>query len=108
MDRNRITGAARQTAGRLKEVAGSAGQDAALRAEGFYDEAVGLGGRMLNRARDQAADLADDAYEVGQRVYGRGMTTLQRQAGAHPLALVLAAGVAGAAIAWMLTPPSRR
>lgn len=108
MDRNRITGAARQTAGRLKEVAGSAGHDAALRAEGMYDEAVGLGGRVLGQARDQAVYLAEDAYDAGQRLYGQGMTTLQRQAGAHPVALVLAAGIAGAALAWMMTSPRRR
>jgi uncharacterized protein YjbJ (UPF0337 family) len=102
MDKHRITGAAREMGGRLKEVAGSAGEEAARRAEGAYDEALGYGARALGQARDQARYLADDAYEAGQRLYGQGMTTLSRQAGAHPLAMVVAAGLAGAAIAWML------
>jgi uncharacterized protein YjbJ (UPF0337 family) len=102
MDKQRITGAARQMGGRLKEIAGGAGEDAARRAEGMYDEALGYGARALGQARDQSRYLADDAYDAGQRLYGQGMTTLSRQAGAHPLALVVAAGLAGAAIAWML------
>jgi uncharacterized protein YjbJ (UPF0337 family) len=102
MDKHRITGAARQMGGRLKEVAGEASEEAARRAEGAYDEALGYGARALGQARDQARYLADDAYDVGQRLYGQSMTTLSRQAGAHPLAMVVAAGVAGAAIAWLL------
>ena len=107
MDRNRITGAARQVAGRLRAVAGTAGHEAALRAEDAYDDAAGLGGRLFGQAREQAAYLADDAYATGRRLYGRGLTSLQRQAGAHPVALVLAAGIAGAAIAWVLSQPRR-
>ncbi len=107
MDRNRITGTARQAAGRLKEFAGYAGQDTALRAEGLYDEAVGYGSRAVGQARDHAADLADEAYEVGRRLYGRGMHSLQRGVNDHPVALVVAAGVAGAAIAWLLSQPRR-
>lgn len=126
MNRNRITGAARETAGRLRQVAGGAGQEirqaagtvgeeAALRAEGVYDEAVGLGQRLFGQARDHvrdlarfpagdvARDLADEAYGTGRRVYGQGMKSLSRHAGAHPVALVLAAGVAGVAIGWLLT-----
>ena len=102
MDKHRITGAAREMSGRLKEVAGSAGEEAARRAEGAYDEALGYGARALGQARDQARYLADDAYEAGQRIYGQSMTSLSRQAGAHPLAMVVAAGLAGAAIAWLL------
>ncbi|MDF2999183.1 MAG: CsbD family protein [Xanthobacteraceae bacterium] len=102
MDKHRITGAARHMGGRLREIAGGAGDEAARRAEGAYDEALGYGARTLSQARDQARYLADDAYETGQRLYGQGMTTLSRQAGAHPLAMVFAAGLAGAAIAWLL------
>ena len=103
MNRNRITGAARELTGRLREVAGGAGQEAALRAEDAYEEAAGLGRRLFGQAREQARDLAEDAYDGGRRVYGEGMRHLSRQAGAHPLALVLAAGVAGVAIGWLLT-----
>ncbi|MCK0198117.1 CsbD family protein [Ancylobacter sp. 6x-1] len=107
MDRNRITGAARQTVGRLKDAAGYVTNDSTLRAEGLYDEAVGYGTRVLGQARDHAADLADDAYETGRQLYGQGIRQLQRGAKDHPLALVVAAGIAGAAIAWMLSQPRR-
>jgi len=103
MNRNRITGAARELTGRLREVAGDAGHEAALRAEGAYDEALGLGQRLFGEARAQARDIAGDAYGTGRRVYGAGMKQLTRHAGAHPLALVLAAGVAGAAIGFLLS-----
>lgn len=102
MDKHRITGAARHMGGRLREIAGGAGEEAARRAEGAYDEALDYGTRALGQARDQARYLADDAFDAGQRLYGRGMTTLSRQAGAHPVAMVVAAGLAGAAIAWLL------
>lgn len=108
MDKNRITGAARHVGGRLRSVAGHAGHDAALRAEGAYEEALDIGARALEQARGRAMHLADDTYETGHELYGRGMKALSRQANDHPLALVLAAGLAGAAIAWMLSSPSRR
>jgi len=108
MDKNRITGAARHVGGRLRSVAGHAGHDAAARAEGAYDEALDIGARAFEQARGRALNLADDTYDAGQELYGRGMKALTRQANDHPLALVLAAGLAGAAIAWVLSSPSRR
>lgn len=103
MNRNRITGAARELTGRLREVAGGAGHEAALRAEDAYEDAVGMGRRLAGQARSQARELAGEAYGSGRELYGEGMRQLSRHASAHPLALVLAAGVAGAAIGWLLT-----
>jgi len=108
MDKNRITGAARQVGGRLRSVAGHAGHDAAVRAEGAYEEALDIGSRAFEQARGRALNLADETYDVGQEMYGRGMKVLSRQANEHPLALVLAAGLAGAALAWIFTSPARR
>ena len=108
MDKNRITGAARHVGGRLRSVAGHAGHDAATRAEGAYEEALDIGSRAFEQARGRALNLADDTYDAGQELYGRGVKALTRQANDHPLALVLAAGLAGAALAWMLSGPSRR
>lgn len=99
MDTERITGAARHFGGRLRQVADEAGLEAALRAESAYDEARGL----LAQARGRAAHLADDAYGTGHELYGRGLRALSRQTGAHPLAVIVAAGLAGAAVAWFLS-----
>lgn len=108
MDTHRITGAARQMGGRLRNIAGSTGEDAARRAEGAYEDALGYGARAIEEVSGQARHLAEDAYAAGHRAYGRGMTTLSRQAGAHPVALVVAAGLAGAALAWMMMGSSNR
>ena len=108
MDTHRITGAARHAGGKLRSIAGRYGHDAALRAEGAYDEALGLGARAYGEARERALTLADEGYDVGHELYGRSMKALSRQAAGHPLALVVAAGLTGAAIAWLLTSSSRR
>ncbi|MBB3773878.1 hypothetical protein FHS55_004523 [Angulomicrobium tetraedrale] len=106
---DRITGVARQLGGRLRRVAGEAGHEAASRAEDVYDEARHLGARALGDARGRAVDFADDAYETGHALYGRGLNALSRQAGSHPLAVIVAAGLAGAAVAWFLcSSPNRR
>lgn len=108
MDSNRITGTARQVGGRLRNVAGQATHDAALRAEGAYEEALGMGARAYGDARERALALADETFETGQALYGRSMHALSRQAAVHPLALVFAAGLAGATIGWLLTSSNRR
>ncbi|MCS0497203.1 hypothetical protein [Ancylobacter mangrovi] len=108
MDTHRITGAARQAGGRLRGIAGRAGHDAALRAEEAYEEAMGAGGRAFGDVRERTLALADDALESGHELYGRSMQALSRQAAVHPLALVVAAGLTGAAVAWFLSSGSRR
>lgn len=112
MDTQRITGAARQMGGRLRRVAGDSGREAydvaAHHAGDVYDEALELGTRAMRQARGRALDLADDAREVGQALYGRGSAALSRQAGDHPLVLIAAAALTGAAIAWLLSNSSQR
>ena len=108
MDTQRITGAARQMGGRLRRVAGDSGYMARQSAEDAYDEALDLGARAMRQARGHAAHLADDALEVGQALYGRGSAALSRQAGEHPLVLIAAAALTGAAIAWLLSSSSQR
>ncbi|MCB4767023.1 hypothetical protein LGR54_00210 [Ancylobacter sp. Lp-2] len=108
MNRNRITGAARDLAdevgGRLRSVAGGARRQSAAQFDELYDDAVAVG----QRARGQAVHLADDAFELGRSAYGRGMRELTHHAGRHPVALILAAGIAGAALAWLCSSASRR
>ncbi|MDF2617585.1 MAG: CsbD family protein [Xanthobacteraceae bacterium] len=112
MDTQRITGAARQMSGRLRRVAGDSGREAysvaSQRAEEAYDEALDLGARAMRQARGRALHLADDALEAGQALYGRGSAALSRQAGDHPLVLIAAAALTGAAIAWLLSSSSQR
>lgn len=104
MDTERITGAARHLGGRLRKVADGTGHEAALRAESAYDEARGL----VGQARGRAVHLADDAYETGHELYDRGLRALSRQTSAHPLAVIVAAGLAGAAVAWFLSGSNNR
>lgn len=104
----RMTGAARHLGSRLRRVADTTGHEAALRAEDVYGEARDLGMRAYGEARGRAADFADDAYETGQALYGRGLDALSRQASSHPLAVIVAAGLAGAAVAWFLSGSNRR
>ncbi|MDR6952362.1 hypothetical protein J2X65_001717 [Ancylobacter sp. 3268] len=108
MNRNRITGAARDLAdevgGRLRSVAGGARRQSAAQFDDLYDDAVAIG----ERTRGHAADLADEALTLGRQAYGRGMQELTHHAGRHPVALILAAGIAGAALAWLCSSASRR
>ncbi|WGD29119.1 CsbD family protein [Ancylobacter sp. WKF20] len=108
MNSHQITGAARQIGGRLRNVAGQVSHDAALRGEGVYEEALGRGQRLAGDAREQAVRLADGAYDMGQEYYDRGVRALAQQTRAHPLAVVLAAGLTGAALAWLFSSSRRR
>lgn len=107
MNRNRITGTARQVANevgdRLRAVTGDARRSAS-RFEDFYDDAVDVG----ERAGDHARQLAGEALVLGRDAYGRGVRELSHHAARHPLALILAAGVAGAALVWLASSSSRR
>jgi hypothetical protein len=108
MDRNRITGAAHKMSGKLRSVASQASDEAAARAEAAYGDALDTGARVFDQARGRMMDLADDTLDNGQRLYGQGMQVLTRQAGTHPLAVIAAAGLVGAALAIAFMSSSRR
>lgn len=108
MNSQQITGAARQIGGRLRNVAGQVTRDAALRGEGVYEEAMGRGQRLVGDAREQAVRLADEAYDMGHEYYDRGVRALSQHTRAHPLAVVVAAGLTGAALAWLFSSGRRR
>lgn len=108
MDRNRITGAAHKMSGKLRSVASQASDEAATRAEAAYADALDTGSRVFDSARGRMMDLADETLDNGQRLYGQGMQVLTRQAGAHPLAVIAAAGLVGAALAVAFLSTSRR
>ncbi|MBS9477630.1 CsbD family protein [Ancylobacter radicis] len=108
MNSDRITGAARQFGGRLRNVAGQATNDVGLRAEGVIEEALGRGQNLVGQARDGARHLADDALDAGHDYYDRSVRALAQQTRAHPLAVVVAAGLTGAALAWLFSSSRRR
>ncbi len=58
MDRNRISGTARQVGGRVEEGFGRATGDAATQAEGLVQQAQGVAEDLYGQARDAASDAA--------------------------------------------------
>ncbi|MCQ4160671.1 CsbD family protein [Roseomonas sp. GC11] len=69
MDENRITGAARETAGRVEEAAGAVAGDAGQRARGAYHQAQGQAenavGQLCDHVREQPLTSLAIAAGIG-------------------------------------------
>jgi uncharacterized protein YjbJ (UPF0337 family) len=60
MDKDRITGAAKQAKGKMKEFAGEVTGDAKLQAEGQADKAEGKVQNTFGSLKDKAREALDD------------------------------------------------
>lgn len=99
MERNRISGAARHMsrdmANHLRGIVDGAGHRSAAQLEAMYDDIMAFS----DRTPDQARRMTSEALAQGREACERGARRLSRQLSAHPFAALLAAGVAGAALA---------
>jgi uncharacterized protein YjbJ (UPF0337 family) len=117
MDKDRITGAAKDAAGKVESAFGQATSDASREASGRAREAAGTVQNIYGQAKDAARDageaasnVAKDAIDAGGDYYREGSRALASTVKNQPLGSLLVAGAVGFALALMLNrqPPRRR
>lgn len=113
MDKDRISGSAKDFVGKVEGAVGGIAGDTRTQAEGRAREAAGTVQNLYGQAKDAARDATDaavnyarDAYDSGNLRGGQEAVT--RTVQDNPLgALLVAAGI-GFALAMLLTRPPRR
>jgi uncharacterized protein YjbJ (UPF0337 family) len=105
MDSDRITGAAKEFAGKAEGTVGNMADDARTRAAGGAREAAGKAQNLYGQAKDVARDAADAAVSYAK---GDGAEAVSRLVQQNPLGSLLAAGAVGFALALLLSRPAPR
>jgi len=116
MDKDRITGATKDAAGKVEGAFGRATGDAATEASGRGREAAGTVQNLYGQAKDAARDIGDtasgyaqDAVDAGSEAYRDGSRAVASAVQNQPLGALLVAGAVGFALALMLNrQPTRR
>jgi uncharacterized protein YjbJ (UPF0337 family) len=115
MDKDRITGAAKDIAGKAEGAVGEMAGDSKTEASGRAREAAGTVQNLYGQAKDAARDAADSAVNYAKDAYdGRGETirsgqqALTKTVQENPLGALLVAGGVGLALGLLLTRPPRR
>ncbi len=115
MDKDRITGAAKDAAGKVESVFGRATGDAETEASGRAREAAGTVQNLYGQAKDAARDIGDaagdyakDAMDAGSDIYRGGTKAMAATVREQPLGSLLIAGAVGFALALMLNRQPRR
>ena len=115
MDSDRISGSAKDMAGRLEGAAGGLAGNAKVQAEGRIREATGAAQNLYGQAkdaarevRDTAAGYAKDAYENSGDTFRDGSQAIASKVKENPLGSLLVAGGIGFALALLMARPARR
>jgi uncharacterized protein YjbJ (UPF0337 family) len=112
MDKDRISGAAKDIAGQAEGAAGDITGDADTQASGRMREAAGKVQNLYGQAKDAARDATDAATGYARRVYnqsGDGTEAVARMVQDNPVgSLLLAGGIGFALAALLLRQPPRR
>ena len=115
MDTDRITGSAKEYAGRVEGAVGEMAGDAKTQASGRAREAAGTAQNLYGQAKDAARDVADtaagyakDAYEASGDTFRDGSQALAKRVQDNPLGSLLVAGGIGFALALLMSRPARR
>lgn len=114
MDSDRIAGAAKDAAGKIESVIGSASGDARTEAAGRVREASGTVQNLYGQAKDAVRDASDKATSYAKDaldsdVYRDGTQAITDKVRDNPLGSLLIAGGIGFALAMLMTrPPARR
>lgn len=115
MDKDRITGAAKDAAGKVEGAFGRAAGDASTEASGRAREAAGTVQNLYGQAKDAARDIGDtasnyaqEAVDAGSEVYRDGSRAVASAVQNQPLGSLLLAGAVGFALALMLNRQPRR
>ena len=115
MDKDRITGAAKEFGGRVEGAVGEMAGDAKTQASGRAREAAGSVQNLYGQAKDAARDATDAAVSFAKDAYDNSGDTLRDGSQAmaktvrdNPLGALLVAGGIGFALALLMSRPARR
>jgi uncharacterized protein YjbJ (UPF0337 family) len=115
MDKDRITGSAKDFAGKVEGTVGDISGDAKTQAEGRFREAAGTAQNLYGQAKDAARDAKDaalgyakDSYEKSGVTFRDGSQAIAKSVQDNPLGSLLIAGGIGFALALLMTRPPRR
>jgi LPXTG-motif cell wall-anchored protein len=108
MNEDRIEGTTKKVVGSVQEGIGKIANDEQLEGKGVLNQAVGTVQDGYGKVRDKVKDLIDDAapaardaVETGRDYARRGAAAVTRTTGDNTALILLAAGVAGAALGWL-------
>lgn len=120
MDKDRVTGAAKDVAGKVEHAFGQATGNAAREASGAAREATGTAQNIYGQAKDAARDIGDNAaglakdalnsaLDTGEKYYREGTRAVASSVKDQPIGALLVAGAVGFALALLLNrqPPRR-
>jgi uncharacterized protein YjbJ (UPF0337 family) len=115
MDKDRISGAAKEFGGRVEGAVGEMAGDAKTQASGRAREAAGSVQNLYGQAKDAARDATDAAVNFAKDAYDNSGDTLRDGSQAvaktvrdNPLGALLVAGGIGFALALLMSRPARR
>ena len=113
MDKDRITGAAKDFAGKVEGAAGDLAGDARTQASGRAREAAGSVQNLYGQAKDAAREAGEAASNIARDVYENetvqsGTKAVAKTVRDNPLGSLLIAGGIGFALALMMSRPARR
>ena len=113
MDKDRITGAAKDFAGKVEGAAGDLAGDAGTQASGRAREAAGTVQNLYGQAKDAAREAGEAASNLAKDVYESesvqsGTKAVAKTVRDNPLGSLLIAGGIGFALALMMSRPARR
>jgi uncharacterized protein YjbJ (UPF0337 family) len=115
MDKDRISGTAKEFGGRVEGAVGEMAQDAKTQASGRAREASGTVQDLYGQAKDAARDATDAAVNMAKDAYAGSGDTLRDGSQAmaktvrdNPLGALLVAGGIGFALGLLMTRPARR
>jgi len=115
MDKDRITGSAKDFAGKVEGTVGDISGDAKTQAEGRCRGAGGTAQNLYGQAKDAARDAKDaalgyakDSYEKSGDTFRDGSQAIAKSVQDNPLGSLLIAGGIGFALALLMTRPPRR
>ncbi|UZE50356.1 CsbD family protein [Rhodopseudomonas sp. P2A-2r] len=115
MDKDRISGMAKDAAGKVEGVVGGITGDARTEASGRAREAAGTVQNLYGQAKDAARDASDaavnfakDAIDNSGDTYREGSEAVAKTVRDNPLGALLIAGGIGFALAMLMSRPPRR
>jgi uncharacterized protein YjbJ (UPF0337 family) len=119
MDKDRISGTARDFAGRAESAIGSVAGDARTEAQGRLRETAGTAQNLYGQVKDAARDATDaaagfaketfkDTYAKSGDTFRDGSQALANSVQENPIGSLLIAGGIGFALALLMTRSPRR
>lgn len=115
MDKDRISGSAKDFAGKLESAVGDIADEANTELSGRVREATSTAQKLYGHAKvavreatDAAVGYAKQAYDNRDDIFPGGSQAIAKKVKDNPLGSVLIAGAIGFVLALLMTRPPRR